>query len=80
MIREEIFKKLIPILAEDSDTSDDMIDEETELFEGLEYDQITLYEITLDIEEIFDVNIPEEVIDSWRIISDIINTLQILTE
>ena len=77
-LEEDItFEKVREIIAEQLSVDDiDSITPETNLLEDLNADSLDAVEIIMNIEEEFDMKIPDEDIDQVRTINDIISYIE----
>lgn len=72
-----MFERIKEIIVEQLNIDDDsIITMDTDLMEDLDADSLDAVEIIMNIEEEFDIKIPDEDIDGVRTIADIINFLE----
>ncbi|MBC2576105.1 acyl carrier protein [Peptostreptococcus canis] len=72
-----MFEKIKEIIVEQLNLDDDsVITMDTDLMEDLDADSLDAVEIIMNIEEEFDIKIPDEDIEGVRTIADIINFLE----
>lgn len=72
-----MFEKIKEIIVEQFNLDDDsVITMDTDLMEDLDADSLDAVEIIMNIEEEFDIKIPDEDIEGVRTIADIINFLE----
>ena len=60
MTREEIFNKVVPVIADKLGIEEDQVVEEAHFINDLGADSLGLVDITMALEEEFDLEIPDE--------------------
>jgi acyl carrier protein len=78
--REQIYKEVIRILSTDLEVSADDIDTAMDLNTELPFDSLQLYEFVIDLEEAFNIKLPDELLDQMKTVDDIVNLIMRLTE
>ncbi len=74
--REEILQDVIRIVAEQLGIEADSIQQSDALFEDLACDSLDIVEITMELEEHFDISISDEFADTTRTVGAIVDGLQ----
>lgn len=70
-MNDEIFKKLIKLITEKLNVSEDQLTKETEFIKDLGADSLDLVELIADLELIFDLDgIPDEMAQSIKTVGD----------
>jgi len=69
--REQVVADVKRIIAESSGMPVEQLDEGTTLLRDLPWDSLDLVECTMELEEQFDISIPDELIERAKTISDI---------
>lgn len=78
--REQIYNDVIRILSADLEVSVDEIATDTNLNTELPFDSLQLYEFVIDLEENFNIKLPDEMLDQMKTVDDIVNLIIRLTE
>ena len=78
--REQIYKEVIRILSTDLEVSAEDIDTAMDLNTELPFDSLQLYEFVIDLEEAYNIKLPDEMLDQMKTIDDIVNLIMRLTE
>ena len=78
--REQIYNDVIRILSADLEVSVDEIAADTDLNTELPFDSLQLYEFVIDLEEKFNIKLPDEMLDQMKTVDDIVNLIMRLTE
>lgn len=78
--REQIYNDVIRILSADLEVSVDEIATDTNLNTELPFDSLQLYEFVIDLEENFNIKLPDEMLDQMKTVDDIVNLIMRLTE
>jgi len=73
--KEEIFPKIVPIIAEQLKIKPEEIKPDSKFIDDLGADSLDAVEIVMGIEERFNVEIPDEEIDKIKTVKDIVDYL-----
>ena len=73
--REVIFETLTDMLSELLDMKKSDLSEDTMIFEELPLDSLQLYELVVDLEERFDLQISDEAIEKIRSVGDVVDMI-----
>ncbi|MCR5058029.1 MAG: acyl carrier protein [Clostridiales bacterium] len=73
--REVIFDTLTDMLSELLDMKKSDFSEDTMIFEELPLDSLQLYELVVDLEERFDLQISDEAIEKIRSVGDVVDMI-----
>ncbi|MBO4651060.1 MAG: acyl carrier protein [Clostridiales bacterium] len=73
--REVIFDTLSDMLAELLEMKKSDFSEDTMIFEELPLDSLQLYELVVDLEERFDLQISDEAIEKIRSVGDVVDMI-----
>ncbi|MGT2959439.1 acyl carrier protein [Streptococcus bovimastitidis] len=76
MTREAILVKLQEIMIEQDDTKDFVLTEETSLKDDIAVDSIELTEFIINVEDVFNISIPDEDVEDLTKISNLIDYLE----
>ena len=71
-----IFDKIKTILAEQLDVDEDTLTAETDIAKDLNADSLDVVEILMSIEDEFEVEIPDEEIESIKTIGDLVEYIE----
>ena len=78
--REQIYNEVIRILSSDLEVSADEIERDMDLNTELPFDSLQLYEFVIDLEEAYNIKLPDEMLDQMKTIDDIVNLIMRLAE
>ena len=78
--REQIYNDVIRILSTDLEVSVEEIANDTDLNTELPFDSLQLYEFVIDLEENFNIKLPDEMLDQMKTVDDIVSLIMRLTE
>ena len=78
--REQIYKEVIRILSADLEVSAEDIDATMDLNTELPFDSLQLYEFVIDLEEAYNIKLPDEMLDQMKTVDDIVNLIMRLTD
>lgn len=78
--REQICKEVIRILSADLEVSAEDIDTTMDLNTELPFDSLQLYEFVIDLEEAYNIKLPDEMLDQMKTVDDIVNLIMRLTD
>jgi acyl carrier protein len=73
--KEEIQEIVVGIISEQFGVTPDFILPETNLTETLAADSLDLVEVVMEIEEVFEINIPDEDIDGLKTVGNVVDYL-----
>jgi acyl carrier protein len=71
--RDQILDRIMQTIAEVTDQAPDDLNSQTELVADLNIDSLAMFEIVIDLEEAFALQISDEDIDRIRTIGDIVD-------
>ncbi len=71
-----VFEKIKKILAEQLDADEEKMTMETNIADDLGADSLDVVELLMSIEDEFDVEIPDEAIDTMKTIGDVVEYIQ----
>ena len=71
-----VFEKLREIIVNQLDISEDDVTLDTNLVEDLEADSLDLVEVIMAIEDEFSIEIPDESMDSFKTVSDVVDYIE----
>ena len=78
--REEIYNEVLRILSSDLEVSVDDIERDMDLNTELPFDSLQLYEFVIDLEEAYNIKLPDEMLDQMKTVDDIVSLIMQLTE
>ena len=73
LTRDEVVARVIPILAEEADMPPEDVRESHSLTEDLMYDSLTSVEAVMELEEEFDIHVPDEAAQEMRTVGNVID-------
>lgn len=71
-----IFDKVKAILAEQLDVSEDSIMLDTSIVDDLGADSLDIVDLVMSFEDAFDTEIPDEVIEGFKTVEDIVHYIE----
>ncbi|MCR4671140.1 MAG: acyl carrier protein [Saccharofermentans sp.] len=77
--REKIMDDIVKLLTESLDISPVDLKASTNLVEDLAIDSMQLYEFVIDLEESYNIRLPDELLEQIVTIDDIVNLVMKLT-
>ncbi len=80
LTREIVAARVIPILAEEAGMPPEELRDSQSLIDDLMYDSLTVVETVMELEEEFDVQIPDEAAEGMRTVADVIDGMCKLLE
>ena len=75
MDRQEIAKKVVGIVVEQLDVTEDQVKEDTRFVDDLGADSLDIAELVMEFEDQFDVNIPEDE-EGIQTVGDAVNFIE----
>ena len=78
--REQIYNEVIRILSSDLEVSAEDIERDMDLNTELPFDSLQLYEFVIDLEEAYNIKLPDEMLDQMKTVDDIVSLIMRLTE
>ena len=73
--REQVFADVIRIMAETLEISPEEITSDLNFNSDLPFDSLQLYEFVIDVEERYNIRLPDEVLDQVKTVSDIVDVI-----
>lgn len=71
-----IFEKLKEIVADQLDVDADKVTMESNITEDLGADSLDTVDLVMSIEEVFDIEIPDEAVEKIKTVGDIVNYIE----
>ena len=71
-----MFEKFVEILADQLDVDKDTITGETKIAEDLNADSLDVVEMLMAIEDEFNIEIPDEEIENFKTVNDVVEYIQ----
>lgn len=71
-----VFEKLREIISTQLDIEEERITLDTNLTEDLEADSLDLVEVIMSIEDEFDIEIPDESMDNFKTVADVVDYIE----
>ena len=78
--REQIYNEVIRILSSDLEVPAEDIERDMDLNTEIPFDSLQLYEFVIDLEEAYNIKLPDEMLDQMKTIDDIVSLIMQLTE
>jgi len=77
--KEQIYEYLLHIITEELGVSPTDINPQLDVREDLSFDSLQLYSFVIDVEEAYDIRIPDELIDKVNTVEDLVELVYSLT-
>lgn len=71
-----VYDIVVDTLCDQLDLDENDISMDSSLVDDLDIDSITYYEIIMELEDEFDIDIPDEAADDMRTVSDLVNYIE----
>ena len=78
-LRAKVKEDVIRIMAETLEISPDQITSDLEINSDLPFDSLQLYEFVIDVEETYNIRLPDELLDKVKTVDDMIDVVIDLT-
>ncbi|MBR2820675.1 MAG: hypothetical protein IKD91_02235 [Clostridiales bacterium] len=78
--REKVKSDVIRIMAETLEISPDEITSDLEFNSDLPFDSLQLYEFVIDVEETYNIRLPDELLDEVKTVNDMVDVVVRLSE
>ena len=73
--REKVFEEVVRIMAETLEISPEEISSDLSFNSDLPFDSLQLYEFVIDVEETYNIRLPDEVLDEVKTVNDIVDVI-----
>ena len=73
--REKILEEVIRIMAETLEISPEEITADLNFNSDLPFDSLQLYEFVIDVEEHYNIRLPDELLDEVKTVNDIVDVV-----
>jgi len=73
LTHEEVAARAKTIIAEEAGMAVEDVRDEHDLFDDLGYDSLMVVESTMEIEDQFDINVPDEAVEKMRTVRNVID-------
>ena len=73
--REKVFEDVVRIMAETLEISPEEISADLSFNSDLPFDSLQLYEFVIDVEETYNIRLPDKVLDEVKTVSDIVDVI-----
>ena len=78
--REKVFEDVVRIMAETLEISPEEISSDLSFNSDLPFDSLQLYEFVIDVEETYNIRLPDELLDEVKTVNDMIDVVVKLSE
>ena len=78
--REKVFEQVVRIMADTLEISPEEISADLSFNSDLPFDSLQLYEFVIDLEEAYNIKLPDEMLDQMKTVDDIVNLIMRLTD
>ena len=75
LTREQILKDVIRIMSETLEISPEEISSDLNFNTDLPFDSLQLYEFVIDVEENYNIRLPDELLDEVKTVNDIVDVV-----
>ena len=73
--REKVFEDVVRIMAETLEISPEEISADLSFNSDLPFNSLQLYEFVIDVEETYNIRLPDEVLDQVKTVSNIVDVI-----
>ena len=73
--KEKVLSDVIRIMAETLEISSDEITSDLSFNTDLPFDSLQLYEFVIDVEERYNIRLPDEILDQVKTVGDIVDVI-----
>jgi len=77
--KDMIFEDILKLLVAELNVSPTDIKPEMTIADDLNFDSLQLYEFVIDLEEAYDIRLPDDLLDNVRTISDVVELVYSLS-
>ena len=77
--KDMIFEDILKLLIAELDVSPTDIRPDMTIAEDLKFDSLQLYEFVIDLEEAYDIRLPDDLLDNVSTISDVVDLVYSLS-
>ncbi|MCQ2503841.1 MAG: acyl carrier protein [Saccharofermentans sp.] len=71
--KDKIFEDILKLLVEELNVSPTDITSDLTIKGDLDFDSLQLYEFVIDLEEAYDIRLPDDLLDNVRTIADVVD-------
>ena len=71
--KDKIFEDILKLLVEEINVSPTDITSDLTIKGDLDFDSLQLYEFVIDLEEAYDIRLPDDLLDNVRTIADVVD-------
>lgn len=71
--KDRIFEDVLQLLVDELEVSPTDITLDMKIHEDLSYDSLQLYKLVVDLEEAYDIRMPDEILDSIITVQDVVD-------
>lgn len=77
--KDRIFEDILKLLIAELNVSPTDIRPDMTIAEDLNFDSLQLYEFVIDLEEAYDIRLPDDLLDNVNTISDVVDLVYLLS-
>ena len=78
--KDRIFEDVLKLLVEELGISPTDITPDLKIMEDLAFDSLQIYQLVIDLEEAYDIRMPDEVLDTVVTVGDVVDLVYSLTK
>lgn len=78
--KDRIFEDVLKLLVEELGISPTDITPDLKIMEDLAFDSLQIYQLVIDLEEAYDIRMPDEVLDTVDTVGDVVDLVYSLTK
>ena len=78
--KDRIFEDVLKLLVEELGISPTDITPDLKIMEDLAFDSLQIYQLVIDLEEAYDIRMPDEVLDTVITVGDVVDLVYSLTK
>ncbi len=77
--KDKIFEDVLKLLVDELGISPTDITPDLRIMEDLSFDSLQIYELVIDLEEEYDIRMPDDVLDTMKTVSDVVDLVYVLS-
>ncbi|MBQ4271655.1 MAG: acyl carrier protein [Clostridiales bacterium] len=71
--KDMIFEDVLKLLVQELDISPTEINRDVQIMEELNFDSLQMYELVIDLEEAYDIRLPDELLETVKTVGDVVD-------
>lgn len=71
--KDMIFEDVLKLLVQELDISPTEINRDVNIMEELNFDSLQMYELVIDLEEAYDIRLPDDLLETVKTVGDVVD-------